>query len=337
MNTFFGKTSSKSQILPFEPPIKDSFHTYLSDPFLNVSGTADTSTNFYEDNHYVLVLDGEINKIKKVTEPYHLTSNEKHKGTLQDLLKILRETDIHTLASRLLGAFALCIYDKTSKKLYLIRDVLGLKPLYYGIKDDMFLFASGFDHIHNYKLWGKPTLRPEIMKEVLSFGYMHAPNTVFKNIYQVETGQIVTWDTKNKSLSKEYFYRWHTQDSLKESEEKTGEALSELLLSVLADYTKKNPHTFTFLSGGIDSPLITAFAKKVSGNVTAFTFSIDDEQYNESLSATEYAKHFKIEQQIKSMTAKKLAAIIVEKINALTVPFGDFTNTPRYFISKAAK
>lgn len=93
----------------------------------------------------------------------------------------------------------------------------------------------------------------------------------------------------------------------------------------------------TFLSGGIDSPIISSYAQKFNPNITAFTLGVNDEKINESQIAKEYAKHLNMSQQIISIEKKDVLNIIDEHFKAYSEPFGDYSSIPTYLLTKNAK
>lgn len=153
---------------------------------------------------FILVFNGEVYNYKELQRKYAILDSElRSQSDTEILAHLIEKIQIHEFASELNGMFAISVYDIENKKIHLIRDFAGIKPCYYGLNEKGFVFASQFDQVFKHPFFKSKQLRPEIMKEFLGLGYMHAPNTVFENIFQVEAGFYVTYDFETKSIKKQ--------------------------------------------------------------------------------------------------------------------------------------
>ena len=232
--------------------------------------------------------------------------------------------------------YAIAIVDSFNNTVSLVRDFAGIKPLFYGLSDNGIVFASQFDQIFKHS-WHRNALklRPKIMKEYFGFGFMRAPNTIYEHIFQVEPGELIQLSNEGKRVKKTHLkFPKYSSESGKGKPEKTyntvlKEAVSKQLLSDVP--------LASFLSGGIDSPLITAVAKEVNQDIEAFTFGIDIENFDESKKAISYAKHLKINHTLDNVNENEIVSYIDEHFKYFSEPFGDFSSIPTYLITKKAR
>lgn len=189
------------------------------------------------------------------------------------------------------GMFAMAIWDNFKKELFLARDRLGQKPLYYYRSDTQFYFASelrAFKHLRNIEL--KKSL--EGINQFLALGYTLSPKTIYENLLQLEAGNyLVVKESGSYTEQKKY---WFYENYFKsESNEKTTNNLSnivDLLDSSVKRRMMSDVPLGSFLSGGIDSSIISYLLKKNSNNHThTFSIGFGVSDYDESKDALKVA------------------------------------------------
>jgi len=282
---------------------------------------------------YKVVFNGEIYNYKELAQDYSLTNLSSTSDT-EVLIHLLDNQGVEATLKLLNGMFAIAIIDTKEDCLFLTRDFAGIKPLFYGLlKDNGIVFASQFDQVFKHP-WFCETLelQPEIVKEYFGFGYMQAPNTIYKSIFQVNPGELLHIDRQGVISKKTVVSFKKTQAS-----EKSNTELSDILQEVVARQMVSDVPIATFLSGGIDSPLISAYAKKHFEDIEAFTLKVSMPRLNESKIAKEYANHLKIKQHIVDVKETDLLSEIDAHFKAYPEPFGDYSSLPTYVISKEAK
>ncbi len=290
--------------------------------------------------NYVLVFNGEIYNYKELQHKYAILDKDLRSQSDSEILAhLIDKIPIKEFAQELNGMFAISIYDVIHKKIYLIRDFAGIKPLFYGIHKEGLVFASQFDQIFCHSAFNDfKILRPEIMKEYFGLGYMHAPNTIYKDIFQVAPGEIITYDLNKMSIIDKFVYfDWKTTSKNLETDAQTTSIFGTIFSKVIKNQLQSDVPIATFLSGGIDSPLVTAYCKQHKEDITAFTFGIANKEYNESEIATEIAKELNVNHIIETVNENQLIGIIKEHFNYFSEPFGDYSSIPTYLITKQAK
>lgn len=192
------------------------------------------------------------------------------------------------------GMFAICLFDRESGDVYLVRDRIGKKPLYYEIEDGNLIFASELK-----PLMKRPGFQKEIRREVLSRflfqQYINAPDSIFQNVYKLEPGSILKFHQGETKIWK----YWDVKQVYRRMQEnpvtdyaQAKEELKRLLKKSVAARMIADVPLGAFLSGGYDSSLMTAMAQEHSEEpVKTFSIGFNEERYNEAGYAREVARY----------------------------------------------
>lgn len=284
---------------------------------------------------YHIVFNGEIYNFKELINQYQLKNLMSNSDT-EVIIHLLDILGVKETIKVLNGMFAIAIVDTQKEVLYLTRDFAGIKPLFYGVSDQGIVAASQFDQIFKHEWFnGSLQLRADTVKEYFGFGYMQAPNTIYKNIFQIVPGTLISYNIKGDFKS-EIICQFNSKLDASKAKKPIKE-LEKTLKQVVKRQMISDLPLATFLSGGIDSPIISSYAQKNSPSIEAFTLEVNDEKLNESEIAKDYAKHLKMAQQIISADEKDILNIIDEHFEAYSEPFGDYSSIPTYLITKEAK
>jgi len=285
---------------------------------------------------YHVVFNGEIYNYKQVREELKSLSH-------QFLTNSDTEVILHAFAqwgpesaTRLSGMFAFALWDSKKKCLYLFRDRMGIKPLYYCFFDKGLVFSSEISPLLRVKGVSRQANKTSLVNFFM-FGYPLTPETAFQNIYELSPAHWAAFDGKSEPVIKAY---WDLSE-ISPFEGNFDEAcisLNNLLNIVVKEHLISDVPISTFLSGGIDSSSITALAKKnYAGNLEAFTVRFPDITYDESYWAKIAANHIKVKHTIIGMNPHPLRIEDIEKIiKYIGQPFADSSCLPTYFICKAA-
>ena len=286
------------------------------------------------NGRYHIVFNGEIYNYKSLSKAYQLTNLNSSSDT-EVIIHLLDKLGIQQTILQLNGMFAMTIVDTKTNNFYLTRDFAGIKPLFYGLSSQGAVSASQFNQIYKHPwFYNSLKLRKNIVKEYFGFGYMQAPNTIYESIFQVNPGELVQIDIHGHVKRTELTSFAKTQ---KTQESKTTKSLKTSLKKVVNRQLVSDVSVATFLSGGIDSPLISAYAKKSKSDIEAFTIKVNDVKLNESDIAQDYAKALDLKQVIVSVEDSDLLKSIDEHFKAYSEPFGDYSSIPTYVICKEAK
>lgn len=283
---------------------------------------------------YQMVFNGEVYNFKKLINKYKL-KNLRSSSDTEVILQLLDILPVPEVFKQLNGMFAIAVIDNHTKELHLTRDFAGIKPLYFGIHKNGVVFASQFNQVFKHPwFYNQLQLRKSIVKEYFAFGYMQAPNTIYENIFQVNPGQYLKI-FKNGKIEEIQLISFSKEHRLKD-EISIPKIKSKLKQAVKLQLKSDRPLA-SFLSGGIDSPLITGIAKKQNAQIKAFTLEVDDEKINEARFAQSYAKSLNVVQENVKVQEKDLLEIVEEHFSSFSEPFGDYSSIPAYLVTKKAK
>ncbi|WP_055445292.1 asparagine synthase (glutamine-hydrolyzing) [Lacinutrix himadriensis] len=281
---------------------------------------------------YQVVFNGEIYNYKDLAKTHALTNLVSTSDT-EVLMHLLDKQGVEATIKLLNGMFAIAIIDTKEDCWYLTRDFAGIKPLFYGIHKNGVVAASQFDQIFKHPWFCKTLeLQPEAVKEYFGFGYMQAPNTIYESVFQVNPGELLQINREGNVSKKTIVSFNKIQETV---QAKTN--LSPILQTAVSKQLVSDVPIATFLSGGIDSPLISAYAKKHIHDIEAFTLEVANPKFNESEIAKGYAAYLNIKQHTVAVKETDLVSEIDAHFKAYSEPFGDYSSIPTYVISKEAK
>ncbi|MDD4150174.1 MAG: asparagine synthase (glutamine-hydrolyzing), partial [Bacteroidales bacterium] len=244
-----------------------------------------------------------------------------------------------TFINKLNGMFSICIYDKQDEILYVFRDRIGIKPLFYYWDGDNFAFSSELKSLLEIKyISDRKQINNSAVNEFLHLGYIPEPNTIFSNIRKFPNGQ--TGIVSDHGFRMESY--WDIEGTIRrnlitdEHEAKT--RLNGLIKSSVAMRLVSDVPFGTFLSGGIDSSLVTAVAsQEFSGKLKTFSIGFADSQHDESKYARKVSNYLGTDHHEYMVTEKDARDIILDMLDFYDEPFADSSAIPTMMLSKLAK
>ena len=238
------------------------------------------------------------------------------------------------------GMFAIALYDRDTEDVYLIRDRIGKKPLFYWIDGENLVFGSELKPIMKCPGF-KGEIRRQILPRFLYNQYIVAPETIFQDVYKLEPGTILKF--KNGNIKKwKYWdikdvYARESQNPV-ENYEEAKEGLKQRLRNSVAGRMIADVPLGTFLSGGYDSSLITAIAQELSDKpVKTFCIGFDVPEYNEAEYAKKVAKHLGCDHTELYISEKEMFDLVSSIPQYYDEPFADNSQIPSMLVSKLAK
>lgn len=232
------------------------------------------------------------------------------------------------------GMFALAIYDSRQPVLYLARDRVGIKPLYYTIQNNCFIFASDIKTIIASGRY-TPQVDLESLWHNLSFSITPRPHTLFKDVFALPQAHWMKIDLTTFKISQHRY--WHipvgTQDR-KMTEDQAVEQLEDHLTRSIAYRLTADVEVGTFMSGGIDSTTVSALASTLHPGINAFTlaFANDVPEYNEAAQAAATAAMYPMRHILETVNPELVIEHISDMVRGYEEPF--CTLAPNYLISK---
>lgn len=192
------------------------------------------------------------------------------------------------LLQRFRGMFAFALHDPAANKVFLVRDRVGIKPHYYKLSGDGVVFASELGAIAAVD--DGLQIDPQSVSLYLRYGYVPAPRTIYRNVFKLDPGHVLTIDIAAGRVEKTRYWQVHS-DIRPVAEAEALEELNELLKETIRLYVRSDVPFGAFLSGGVDSSLVTALMREVLGDgVRSYSIGFDDQQYSELPYAAEAAE-----------------------------------------------
>lgn len=293
------------------------------------------------DGRLSLVYNGEIYNYRELREElteYSFRSNCDTEVILAAYLK----WGIRCV-ERFNGMFAFALYDRESGELFLARDRMGQKPLYYWKSGDQLVFASVLAPIMKCPgFQGK--IRKEVLPRFLFQEYINAPETILEDVFKVEPGTVLTWHAAASRMTS-YRY-WDVSERYEAMQREPvsdfGEAkeqLKELLRSAVRRRMIADVPLGSFLSGGYDSSLISAIAQEQLGSTPLQTFSIgfEEKDYDESPYAAAIAEYLGTDHTQRIIGEQDLLELVSDLPKFFDEPMSDSSQIPTMLVSKLAR
>ncbi len=241
------------------------------------------------------------------------------------------------------GMFAIVLWDRENKDLYLMRDRIGEKPLYYGKIGDDFVVGSELKVFHSHPGFSGE-INPQALAAFFKYNYVPSPHSIFKNIHKVKPGHVYKFHL-DKPGHPEIETYWSLR-SYKEqlpavpsiSFDETKLSIKELLLRAVGQQMQADVPLGVFLSGGVDSTLICALMASLSAKPPeSFTIGFADENYDESPFAKKIASHLGTRHTELIVSAKDCLAAIEKMPEVYDEPFADSSQIPTFLLAKMTR
>lgn len=304
---------------------------FLAHNRLSIQDLASHANQPMENERYVIVFNGEIYNHLEIRQELNFSGFKTHSDT-ETLLFSFSEFGIEKTLEKLNGMFAISLFDKHEQKMYLMRDRVGIKPLYYAFKNGEFAFSS---ELKGFSEKLKRKVSHKVLIQFLTLGYIPNDSSYYEDIKKLCPAHYLIFDGDNLEIKRYWdLPQKHINMDFHEALEKTQELIEKSVkYRLLSDV-----EVGTFLSGGVDSSLVTAIAQKHSShNIKTFSIGFEDERYNESIYAKEVAKHLKTEHYEYKFNAKDVLDLIDSFDTYYDEPFGDASALPMMLLSKITK
>ncbi|MEE4283299.1 MAG: asparagine synthase (glutamine-hydrolyzing), partial [Pseudomonadales bacterium] len=294
------------------------------------------------NGRYALVFNGEIFNFETLRQETSITDYHGHSDT-EVLLQALIEWGVERAVSKLVGMFAFAFYDRQAQSLWLVRDRLGIKPLYYGWQDGSLIFASELGAIE-----AASSHRPEVSKDAIALMMRHnhvpAPYCIYENFNKLTPASILKVDTSiapsPSACSKTLF--WSPQKAINTPLSMPDEQWRQAFQNQLRDAVKTRLVSDVplggFLSGGIDSTLIVALMQEQSERrVSTYTIGFEDDGFNEAEHAKLTALHLGTDHHELYLNEQSVLDAVAQLPKLCDEPFADQSILPTYLLCNMAK
>jgi asparagine synthase (glutamine-hydrolysing) len=235
---------------------------------------------------------------------------------------------------RFRGMFAFALHDPAADKVFLVRDRLGIKPLYYKLTSEGVVFASELGAITAVE--DDLQIDPQSLSLYLRYGYVPAPHTVYCNVFKLEPGHFLAIDIGAGRVEKSRYWQVHS-DVRPVDEGAALDELNELLKETIRLYVRSDVPFGAFLSGGVDSSLVTALMCEALGEgVRSYSIGFDDQLYSELPFAAEAAERLHTKHRAEVMHPDLSIEYLQRVAMGFGEPFADSSALPTRLVSELA-
>ena len=298
------------------------------------------------DERYVMIFNGEVYNYAELRSELDAAECA-FRGTsdTEVVLAGILQWGLEKAVSRFNGMFAAALWDRRERKLHLIRDRIGVKPLYYGWCGGTLVFGSELK-----ALTAHPDFKPEVDRQSLTlylrYGYVPAPHSIYQDVKKLEPGTIATFDEATRQAEASRIRYWSARETVEKGLQNPfrgddHEAISELDQLIRASVRERmiaDVPLGAFLSGGIDSSTIVAMMQVQSTRpVKTFTIGFQESGYNEAEYAKEVATHLKTDHTELYVSPRDAMDVIPQLAFMFDEPLGDSSQIPTYLVSKLAR
>ena len=321
-------------------------HRRLSIVDLSENGSQPMTSH---SGRYVMTYNGEIYNYKKIAEKLLRERKvEAFRGTsdTEVLLEAFEAYGVKEAISLCKGMFAIALYDQKEQVLYLLRDRIGEKPLYYGQVGESFAFASDIGSLAVMEGFENP-INTAVLDLYFTHGYIPAPYSIYEDIYKLEAGTFLKIKSPFNDLkSAEVEVYWSIKETAKKgqenlfkgSAEEAADELERLLKEAISEQMVADVPVGAFLSAGIDSSTVVALMQSLhKGKVKSFTIGMEEKDYNEAVYAKEIARHLGTDHTELYITEEDAKAVIPKLADMFGEPFADSSQIPTYLVSKMTR
>lgn len=292
---------------------------------------------------YVIAFNGEIYNHLELRAALNGVAWRGHADT-ETILAAVEAWGIETTLQRLVGMFALALWDRSRCELTLARDRLGEKPLYYGWQRGVFLFGSELKALAVHPAW-QPTLDRDALALYMRYAYVPMPHTIWQGVRKLLPGSYLTLPAKADSAvlpAPTFYWQAGVAAAAPRREELDDETavveLDTLLRQAIAGQMMADVPLGAFLSGGVDSSTIVALMQTQSAcPVRTFSIGFDEDGYNEAVYAKAVAEHLCTEHTELYLSAGDAQAVIPRLAEMYDEPFGDSSQIPTHLVAAMAR
>ncbi|HVI53050.1 MAG TPA: asparagine synthase (glutamine-hydrolyzing) [Candidatus Sulfotelmatobacter sp.] len=242
------------------------------------------------------------------------------------------------LVEKLNGMFAFALWDRDKRSLFLARDRFGEKPLFWARTAGGILFASELSALAGHRAF-TPEIDRTALKKLLAHGFIPSPNAFWKGARKLPGGTWLLFSLTDGSLREGRFWTFSIDPDLSPSDDEAAETVRHLLRQSVERRLMSDVPLGVFLSGGVDSSAVAAFAAQLRGGRSVQTFSIGftEESYDESPYARAMAEALGTDHHQDILTMDGAAGLIPTVLQALDEPMGDPSILPTYLLCRFAR
>lgn len=303
-----------------------------------------------------IIFNGEIYNFLSIRKELELNGSRlKSHSDTEILLEAIELWGLEKAISKCKGMFAFALWDHKAEQLHLVRDPIGEKPLYYGLINNQFIFASELKAFFAIMNPNSLDIDYNALGSYLRYGYISAPFSIFKQIKKLEPGHLLTiplYELKKNGGLNTFFagpskttpywqlekIRNDNKKSLIDNQSYAIDELDKLLNNIIREQAISDVPLGTFLSGGIDSSIVSAILQaNKSSPIDTFTIGFHEKSFNEAVHAKSVSQHIGSNHHEIYISPQEALNIVPELPTIYDEPFADSSQIPTYLVSQLAK
>jgi asparagine synthase (glutamine-hydrolysing) len=293
------------------------------------------------DGRYVMTYNGEVYNFAEIRAEL-ATRGHAFRGTsdTEVMLAAISEWGVTAAVQRFIGMFAFGLFDLQTRALYLVRDRLGVKPLYWTLSEGYLLFGSELRALFMHSAFRRKIDR-DATSALLRYSYIPAPATIFRSTFKLPPATILTIRAGEQPVLETYWSLSQTisrsgtiaADMTQATEELNALMRESVRCRMIADVP-----IGAFLSGGTDSSAVVALMQSVSNRpVRTFTIGFSNPAYNEADRARAVANHLGTDHTEVMLDAKDAIELVGDVASWFDEPFADSSQLPTYLVSRMTR
>jgi asparagine synthase (glutamine-hydrolysing) len=291
------------------------------------------------DGRFVIIYNGEVYSYQPIAAELSARGHKfnGHSDT-EVIVNAFAVNGIEATLKRMIGMFAIALWDRRDRCLTLIRDRLGIKPLYWAKFGELFLFGSELKALRAHPGWTVQIDRNAVAA-FMRHNYVPAPHTIYQGVHKLEPGTILTlpWRGEPK-VSRFWNARAVAHDGVLNPLDGSDADLTEQLETLLQDAVARrmiaDVPLGAFLSGGVDSSTVVALMQQARlGKVRTFSIGFEIPGYNEAPHAAAVASHLATDHTELTVTSQQALDLIPRLPEIYDEPFADSSQIPTYLVS----
>jgi asparagine synthase (glutamine-hydrolysing) len=258
-------------------------------------------------------------------------------GAHEVILAAFREWGVNAAVKRFNGTFALALWDVQAGKLTLVRDRMGVKPLYYGWNGRTLWFGSELKALRAYPHW-QPRIDDAALADFFRFAYIVEPRSIYQQVSKLAPGHALELVRGGQPLVQQY---WGVLDDFRyaepqASEEELADELEALISDACRIRTVSEASVGLFLSGGVDSSVVAAMLQRDGFAMRTFTIGFDDPRHDEARHAEEVARHLGTLHTTQVVREAEAMQVLPNWGDLFDEPFGDSSGIPTFLAATLA-
>ena len=296
------------------------------------------------DGRYIVTYNGEVYNFQDLRQQLKKKGHSfMGDSDTEVMLSAFVQWGVESSVNKFNGMFAFAVWDRKDRLLWLVRDRIGEKPLYFGVQNGTLFFASELKAIRAYPHF-EPRIDRDALASFLKFNYVPAPYSIYRGIQKLLPGHCISLKSPTDTANSQSYWSLINvvQKGLETpflgSEEEAAKELETRLKKTIKSRMFSDVPVGAFLSGGIDSSTIVALMQSQNDRpVNTFTIGFSEKEFNEAVHANKVAKHLNTKHTELYISPQEARDVIPKLSEMYDEPFADSSQIPTHLLSVLAR